>query len=393
MIAAHGIVTATGGSTSHAAVVARALGTSCVVGASAITGRRGRPHPGRRRPHARARATRSPSTAPAASCSSAGFTHRDARVAATAALGALLGLAAGASGCEVLSRVTLPADVAAAVQAGASGLVTAVDDVLAATGHLDGLVQNLLGDGATGGVDRIADLVAQEFTPLLRAAGDGEVGVRAIDLVADEARELLQQTAVTTRHPELSVPLGRPALIEAQLAGLARALEDSGGRAAVHLAVRHVSDPAEARALRVLGEGTGIGVGAYLTSPRGALAAGAVAEAGDVLWLEVRAVQAAVFGLPARQLLTAEPLDGYLAQGMLSCDPRTTIDPSVEVLLAGVADAAAAVPRCRVGLRLSGEVSQEAAAQLHTMGFRRFAVDAAETRPLVLALGRAALGV
>ena len=37
MIAAQGIVTATGGSTSHAAVVARALGTACVVGASAMT--------------------------------------------------------------------------------------------------------------------------------------------------------------------------------------------------------------------------------------------------------------------------------------------------------------------------------------------------------------------
>ena len=34
MIAARGIVTATGGSTSHAAVVARALGTTCVVGAA-----------------------------------------------------------------------------------------------------------------------------------------------------------------------------------------------------------------------------------------------------------------------------------------------------------------------------------------------------------------------
>ncbi|MFI5959431.1 pyruvate, phosphate dikinase [Cryptosporangium sp. NPDC051539] len=36
MIAARGIVTATGGSTSHAAVVARSLGTACVVGAGAL---------------------------------------------------------------------------------------------------------------------------------------------------------------------------------------------------------------------------------------------------------------------------------------------------------------------------------------------------------------------
>lgn len=388
MIAAQGIVTATGGSTSHAAVVARALGTTCVVGASEIvvdeTARTVRVGD-----RTLAEGDEISLDGSSGELFAGAFTT-STPAAATAALGELLGLAAGASGCEVLSRVTLPADVATAREAGAAGLVTAVDDVLAATGHLDGLVASLLGDG--GGIDRITDLVAQEFTPILRAAGDVEVGVRAIDLVADEARELLQQTAVTTRHPELSVPLGRPALIEAQLTGLARALADSGGRATVHLAVRHLSDPAEARALRALGEGTEIGVGAYLTSPRGALGARAIAEAGDVVWLEVRAVQAAVFGLPARQLLTAEPLDGYLARGMLSCDPRTTIDPAVQTLLAPVVEAAAAVPGCRVGLRLSGEVSQEAAAQLHALGFRRFAVDAAETRPLVLALGKAALG-
>jgi pyruvate,orthophosphate dikinase len=154
--------------------------------------------------------------------------------------------------------------------------------------------------------------------------------------------------------------------------------------------VRHLSDPAEARALRALAVGSGIGVGAYLTSPRAAIGASDIAEAGDVMWVEVRTLQAAMFGLPARQLLTAEPLDDYLRRGMLSCDPRSTIDPSVETLLGHVA-AAAIRPGCRVGMRLSGEVSQEAAAQLHALGFRRFAVDAGEIRPVVLAMGKAAL--
>ncbi|OJY38742.1 pyruvate, phosphate dikinase [Pseudonocardia sp. 73-21] len=385
MIASQGIVTATGGSTSHAAVVARALGTTCVVGASEI-----RVDEAERTLSVGDRTLREGDEVSLDGSSGELFTGRfttSTPAAATGALAALLGVAAGASGCEVLSRVTLPGDVEAAREAGATGLVTAVDDVLAATGHIDGLVSGLLGDA---GIGAIADLVAAEFTPLLTAAGDLEVGVRAIDLVADEARELLQQTAVTTRHPELSVPLGRPALIEAQLDGLARALRDSGGRASVHLALRHVSDPGEARALRDLGEGTGIEVGAYLTSPRGVIGASGIAEAVDVVWLEVRAVQAAMFGLPARQLLTAEPLDDYLQRGLLSCDPRSTIDPSVETLLGHAADAAIR-PGCRVGMRLSGAVSQEAAAQLHVLGFRRFAVDAAEIRPVVLALGKAAL--
>jgi pyruvate,orthophosphate dikinase len=390
MIAAQGIVTATGGSTSHAAVVARALGTACVVGASALTVEL---------------ATRTlwvgervvvegveVSVDGATGEVFAGAFGTSTPASATGALSTLTGVARDAADCAVFGRVTLPGDVDAALEAGASGLVTAIDDVLAATGHLEELVADLL----TGrdGVERVADLVAAELTPLLRAAGEVELGIRAIDFLADESRELLQQTALTTQRPELAVPLGVPALIEGQLEGLARAVVDSGGTARVHLAVRHVSDPAEAIALRVLAEARGAGsaVGAYLTSPRAAFNVAGIAAASDVLWLEVRALQAAMFGIPARQLLTAEPLDGYVRRGLLSVDPRTAIDPSVEGLLARVAAAADAVPDRRVGLRLTGSVSEAAAAQLYGLGFRRFAVDARETRPFLLSLGKAALG-
>jgi pyruvate, orthophosphate dikinase len=389
MIASRGIVTATGGSTSHAAVVARALGTACVVGAGEI----------RVDEAARVLTVGGRTLAEGDEVSLDGATGElfagrfatSTPAAATGALAALLGIASRASACSVLSRVTLPGDVEPAREAGADGLVTAVDDVLAATGHLDGLVAGLLGASADG-FDGIAAMVEAEFTPLLAVAGDLEVGVRAIDLVADEARELLQQTAMTTLHPELSVPLGRPELVRAQLEGLARAVRESGGRARVHLALRHVSDPAEARALRALaGEvGSAVSIGTYLTSPRAAHGAVDIAAASDVVWLEVRTLQAAMFGIPARQLLTAEPLDGYLRRGLLGCDPRTTLDPSVQRLLADVAAAADTAGR-RVGMRLSGEVSEAVAAQLYALGFRRFAVDAAETRPVVLALGKAAL--
>lgn len=46
---------------------------------------------------------------------------------------------------------------------------------------------------------------------------------------------------------------------------------------------------------------------------------------------------------------------------------------------------------CPVGVRLSGAVSEELVAGLHATGFRRFAVDPGETRPVLLALARAAL--
>lgn len=390
MIAANGIVTATGGSTSHAAVVARALGTACVVGAGAIV----------IDDAARTLTVDGRTVAEGDEVSLDGtggelFLGRigvATPAAATGALGAVLATAREASGCEVSVRVTLPADVGRAREAGATGVVTAVDDVLAATGHLDGLVAELVSDtGSEDRFDRVAQLVEQEFSPLLAEAGDLPVGVRAIDLVADEARELLQQTAVTTRHPELALPLGRPALVEAQLRGLTRAAAAAGRTTGVHLAVRHLSDPAEAAALRALAAEVPdpVALGAYLTSPRAAAGAPAIAADIDVLWVEVRALQSAVFGIPARQLLTADPLDEYLRRGLLSVDPRTALDPVVRSLLATVATAARAdLP---IGMRVSGEVPEEAAAQLYGLGFRRFAVDLDGARPLILALGKAAL--
>jgi pyruvate,orthophosphate dikinase len=400
MIAARGIVTATGGSTSHAAVVARALGTTCVVGASAL----------KIDEDARTLTVDGRTIAEGESVSLDGatgemFTGKFATATpaeATRALDSLLATAAEAAHSEVLGRVTLPVDVERVLASGATGLVTAVDDVLAATGHLAELVERLLARGENGEADvtGLADIVAAEFTPILAAAGAVEVGVRAIDLLADESRELLQQTAVTTRYPQLAVPLGLPALIEAQLEGLARAVRDSGGAARVHLAVRHVSDTAEAEALRALGSayGSAPGVGCYLTSPRAVFNVDGIVRHSEALWLEVRALQAAMFGIPARQLLTAEPLDAYVARGMLSTDPRISIDPSVRGMLEQVARAgdgaaaAAGVDRSRVGLRLSGTVSEDVAATLHGLGVRRFAVDGPEVRPALLALGKAALG-
>ncbi|MCW2581720.1 MAG: Pyruvate, phosphate dikinase, partial [Klenkia sp.] len=393
MIAAEGIVTATGGSTSHAAVVARALGTCCVVGAGEV------------QIDERARtltvAGRVLTEGDEVSLDGASGEFFAGRIATsspvdgTAAMTSLLRAASEASGCSVFSRVTLPGDVDRAREAGATGLVSAIDDVLAATGHLDGLVDGLM-DGAQkdDGFARLADLVEAELAPLLAAAGGLEVGVRAIDLVADESREVLQQTAVTTRHPELSLPLGKAGLVEAQLRGLTRALERASGDgpSPVHLAVRHVSDGGEAASLAELGASVGdtVSAGAYLTSPRACARGAEIAEHVPVLWVEVRALQAAVFGIPARHLLTAQPLDDYLERGLLSVDPRADLDPLVEDLLRGVVAGQGTVPST-VGIRVSGQVSEKVAAQLYRLGFRRFASDVGEVRPLLLALGKAAL--
>lgn len=387
MIAAAGIVTATGGSTSHAAVVARALGTACVVGAAdleiddvARTVRIGE----------RVLVEGDPVSLDGGSGELfVGALPTTTPAAANEAMDTLLAAAADAADSEVLARVTLPADVGAARAAGATGLVTAIDDVLAASGDLNRLVETILEKGlnGVGALCEVRDAVAEHFAPLLveaRAAEVWDIDVRAIDLLADESRELLQQTAVTTRHPELALPLGVPDLIRAQRAGLVRAADDAGYGGRLRLAVRHVSDPAEAQALSALDDGIEApAVGTYLTSPRAVLGAAELAAHSGVVWVEARALQAAMFGIPARQFLTAEPLDSYIARGLLAVDPRHELDPAVVHLLRDVP--------AGTGVRLSGAVADPVAATLHGLGFRRFAVDLPEVRPLLLGLGRAAL--
>lgn len=207
---------------------------------------------------------------------------------------------------------------------------------------------------------------------------------------------MVQRSPAASEHPELWVPVGVPSLITAQLDGLARAARKAGNRARLHLAVRHITDPAEARALAQLSPTDGdeyrLTVGSYLTNPRGAHYAAEIAAHSAALWLDVRALQAALFGVPASHLTTVDPIDEYVRRGLLSTDPRTAVDASVEPLLERVAALRDTLPRCPVGIRLAGEVYEELVERLYQLGFRRYAVDVHEVRPMVLALGKAATG-
>ena len=91
-----------------------------------------------------------------------------------------------------------------------------------------------------------------------------------------------------------------------------------------------------------------------------------------MIWVDVRALQAAMAGIPAGQILTAE------------------IDTTTYQLLEGVAGVPERRPGCRIGMRLSGPVSDDITARLYGLGFRLFAVDPDELRVVRLALGKAA---
>jgi pyruvate, orthophosphate dikinase len=348
MIAAQGIMTATGGTTSHAAVIARALGRPCVVGCAEL-----RIAASERTLNVAGRVLAEGDEVSLDGGSGeifAGLLAQATPADSNQDLDELLSAAVRAAEAEIYARVTLPADIEGARRSGARGLITAVDDILAATGQLDGIVAGLLGRAeiTPASAAALEKAVAAGFAPLLAAADGLDIGVRAIDFIADDARELLQETELTGRHPELSMPLGSAALLEAQLAGITQAELDAGRPGQVHFTVRHLSDPGETARLHAIGDrvarrlGAAVPLGGYLTSLRGLVNYPRLARGGDVTWIEVRVLQAAAFGIPARLLLHQQPLDDYVRQGLLSVDPRSGVDPAVRPLLESVAVAAAA---------------------------------------------------
>src|SRR5207245_1944465 len=66
-------------------------------------------------------------------------------------------------------------------------------------------------------------VIAEVFTPVLVAAGDGHIAVRALDLIEEEAAEHLDVPRVLADMPRLGVPLGVPELLRVQTAGPAPA--------------------------------------------------------------------------------------------------------------------------------------------------------------------------
>ncbi|QRY39992.1 hypothetical protein JVX92_10745 [Microbacterium hominis] len=385
MIAAVGVVTVTGGATSHAAVVARALGTTCVVGCAelAVTGEV---------LHAGGRELREGDWVSVDGDAGAVYAGRidvvDALTGNTD-LDEVIAACRRIAGVDLLARAATAEEIARARHLGASGVVVAAADALATSPELPEILAEIAASGSGGGYERLSGAITAAFAPLFEAAGDLEFGVRAIDFLADETSELLRSSVLADQRPELALPVGAPELVTAQLRGLAAACGAAGPR--VHLSVRNVSDPGEAAAIARLAApfAADVSAGAYIASPRGALLAGQIAAHLEPIWVELRLIQAAMFGLPPRTLLTTQPLERYVGGGMLAVNPRHEIDPSVEPLLRAVADAAEEHPG--IGWRVSGPVSETLLSRLRQRGLRRLAVDVDEAGPALLALAKAAV--
>lgn len=390
MIAADGIVTATGGSTSHAAVVARALGTTCIVGCAAlqIDPAAGTMTVGEKVWHTGDVVSLDGATGDVIDGSVALV---DGAVGDGVGLAALLDIAASSSDddLEILGRAYIVDQMDAVAERGADGVVSAVDDVLATDGALNSLIADLEeGHDLSSVANSLEDAIVAAFTPLFAAVGAVEFDVRGLDFHDDDVAEMFAVTNLFALHPQVALPMGSPELVAAQLRGLSRAAD--GTDADVCFVSPRTSGRAEAAALVSLRDtlGLDIKVGCYVTNTQGVLEIPEIAGVTDQVWLELQRLQAATYGVPQRHLLTAEPLDSYVRDGLIDIDPRTQVGPFVEKIvdeaLARLDDPG------RLSVRLAGEVSDATVELLRRKGIRRIAVGYDELRPARLAMSRVA---
>lgn len=397
MLAARGFITALGGATSHAAVIARALDKPCVVGCDSleIDLDKRRFRIGDRWFDEGETLSLDGSTGQIF----AGVLPMATTTESSDSLQQLLAVADDAARCRLYARTTTPEQVERALARGASGVTTRLGDILATSGQLEELLDILVSQAGSGETDLTGfdGVIADLLEPVLAAADEVPVAIRAVDFVGDEGMELLDAPRLFAQNPRLAVPLGVPELIATQVRGVSLAARRVACRHAPQLTVRHINDPREAaEIMRIADQQLGgterasIRVGATLTSPRGVQLAGEILPLVDFIWLEVRGLQATQFGYPPRLLLTREPLDSYLQRGMISSDPRVSIGEGTGRLIAAVAAARMDVDT-GVGVRVTGPFGEDIARALLRLGFRTFAVDSGEVHTARLALGKAAL--
>lgn len=387
MIAADGIVTATGGSTSHAAVVARALGTTCIVGCAdlQIDPTAGVMTVGERSWKTGDVVSLDGSTGDVLD---GPITMVDGASGDGADLARLLDIAAqGSPDTTIAGRAHTADQVGEVLERGAGAVVSAVDDVLVTAGLLDGIV-TALEEGqelATVATDLEA-AIEKSFRPLFEAAGAVDVDVRGLDFHADDVAELFAVTNLFALHPQVAMPMGSPELVAAQLRGLARAADKTG--ASVCFVSPRTSNRLEAVALRELRDKLSlpIRIGCYVTNTQGVLHLADIAAEADHVWLELQRLQAATYDIPPRHLLAAEPLDSYVRDNLIDIDPRTDLSSYVEQLVDGAL--AALGDPAAVRIRLAGKLSQDTMHRLRSKGIVVFAVSSDEVRPARLALAK-----
>ncbi|HEX3611531.1 MAG TPA: pyruvate, phosphate dikinase [Sporichthyaceae bacterium] len=364
MLAAQAVVTARGGATSHAAVVARALDKPCVTGCSELAVRPdegvflvdGKTYP----------EGTFLSVDGATGRVYAADIPRGIPESNLTRMAALLGWADAASSASVWVPTTVGAQWGVGV--------VALTDLLLGVGRLDVLIDalgTLSADPGAKVAEHLVPAIRAGLDPLLVAAGEQPVDLRLPVLSSARARRSVGEWA--SLAPELLRPLGSQALLDAYLTAIGQSAAATGHqRLTVHIG--GVSSAAEVSAFAQRLGDAGLCAGAVLQNAAVLARPEQLAATGAALWVDLPELIRTSCGQPAELLFDA------VDEGLV---------PLVEDLLVGLARAGSA---SRIGVDLSGGSVTALAPALHRMGYRHFAAAAAgQAEALRLLLGRTAV--
>ena len=385
MLAANGIVTATGGALSHAAVVSRALDKPCIVGCETIVidgpqrmfsvegetfhegdeisidGSTGRVYAGRI----------------ALRAGGAGRTTLDQ----------LLAMADRESGCDVWAAPRGRAEAQDPAGATASGLaVVRLTDILMSHGAIEPFVSfiaRLEHPSASLQTD-IAAIVRDACAAFLRENDSLPVHIRLSRISSDRARRLIENWM--EMPPDLFLPLGSPTYLQAVLRGLAEAAEAAGHRRVTPL-IGGVVDARETEHFAGLAAEVGLEAGAIVQNAAALIYAADIAQACRTIWIDAVEIIRTVYGFPAEVLQAARTLEDYTGAGFLVGNPFARPASFLcERFRAAGEFAGASVGS--FGIDLAGGFSSVLARDLHGYGFRRFAATPGRRDELRLILAQ-----
>ena len=388
MLSANGIVTATGGALSHAAVVSRALDKPCIVGCEAIDIDLAH------RTFSIGGTTFREGDAISIDGDSgkvyAGVLPLRAGGASRAALDRLLDLADAESESSVwiAPRSVVEAVATSSVPAPGFGVVR-LTDLIMSHGAIDAFVRTIsrLGDESQSQTlqDDIAAIVHDSCRPLLAAARGAAVHVRLSRISSDRARRLIENW--TEMPASLFMPLGSLSFFRALLKGLANAAR-SESHQQVRALIGNVVDVREAQSFSALAAEVGLGAGAIIQNAIGLNQAGEIASHCDTIWVDVVETVRTVYGFPTEVVQAEGAVDRYAADGFLQANPFARPAAFLIDWLQSVSELPATGLKTAVGVDLSGGFSPILAARLRDMGFRRFAASPGQRDELRLILAQ-----
>ena len=388
MLSAGGVVTATGGALSHAAVVSRALDKPCVVGCEAITIDLAR----------RTFSVGGEIFEEGHEISVDGTTGKvyasavklRAGGASRAALSRLLELADKQSGSSVW---TAPRSVAEATEAlveapGGIGVVR-LTDLIMSQGAIDAFVRLIAQLGrdsdASGLQDELAAIARDACAPLFEVARDTPVHIRLSRLSSDRARRLIENWEEMPAN--LFLPLGSQTFFSALLKGLADAARLTRHTQVTAL-IGNIVDGREAQSFANLAEEAGLFAGALLQNAISLNKAAEIASRCGTIWVDVTETIRTVYGFPTEVVQAEGTVERYVADGFLRADPFGHPAPFLIDWLQSVSELSRTGLKTAVGIDLSGEFSPMIVARLRDMGFRRFATSPVRRDELRLILAQ-----